>query len=117
MKKIEAIIRTSKFDDVKEALENVGIDFLSYWKIHGIGRAREQRAFRGVVYNNSSIERTMMLIIVRNKNVDKTVKAIIDAAKTGKIGDGKIFVSDIDEAYRIRTGEVGDEALFLKEEE
>lgn len=117
MKKIEAIIRTSKFDAVKEALESVGIDFFSYWEIHGIGKSRERRAFRGVVYDNSSIERTMMSIIVRDKNVDKTVRAIIVAGRTGKIGDGKIFVSDIDEAYRIRTGEVGDEALFLKDEE
>ncbi|GET31032.1 P-II family nitrogen regulator [Prolixibacter sp. SD074] len=114
MKKIEAIIRKTKFDEVKEALNEVGIDFFSYWDVRGIGQARQERVYRGVVYDTSSIERTKLSIIVRNKNVDKTIKAILATAQTGEIGDGKIFVVDIQQAYRIRTGESGDEALFIK---
>lgn len=114
MKKIEAIIRKTKFDEVKEALKEVGIDFFSYWDVRGIGQARQERVYRGVVYDTSSIERTKFSIIVRDKNVDKTVKAILETAQTGEIGDGKIFVVDIQQAYRIRTGETGDEALFIK---
>jgi nitrogen regulatory protein P-II 1 len=114
MKKIEAIIRKTKFDEVKEALNEVGIDFFSYWDVRGIGQARQERVYRGVVYDTSSIERTKLSIIVRDKNVDKTVKAILDTARTGEIGDGKIFVVDIQQSYRIRTGESGDEALFIK---
>lgn len=114
MKKIEAIIRKTKFDEVKEALKEVGIDFFSYWDVRGIGQARQERVYRGVVYDTSSIERTKLSIIVRDKNVDKTVKAILDTARTGEIGDGKIFVVDIQQSYRIRTGESGDEALFIK---
>jgi nitrogen regulatory protein P-II 1 len=114
MKKIEAIIRKTKFDEVKEALNEVGIDFFSYWDVRGIGQARQERVYRGVVYDTSSIERTKLSIIVRDKNVDKTVKAILETAQTGEIGDGKIFVVDIQQSYRIRTGESGDEALFIK---
>ena len=117
MKKIEAIIRTSKFEEVKEALVEVGIDFFSYWAIRGVGKMRQERAYHGIVYDTSIINRTKLSIIVRDKNVDKTVRAIIMAARTGEIGDGKIFVTDIAEAYRIRTGEDGDDALFLKDEE
>jgi nitrogen regulatory protein P-II 1 len=114
MKKIEAIIRKTKFDEVKEALKDVGIDFFSYWDVRGIGQDRQERVYRGVVYDTSSIERAKLSIIVRDKNLDKTVKAILDTARTGEIGDGKIFVVDIQQSYRIRTGESGDEALFIK---
>ncbi|GET19855.1 P-II family nitrogen regulator [Prolixibacter denitrificans] len=114
MKKIEAIIRKTKFDEVTEALKEVGIDFFSYWDVRGIGQARQERVYRGVVYDTSSIERTKLSIIVRDKNLDKTIKAILETARTGEIGDGKIFVVDIQQSYRIRTGESGDEALFIK---
>jgi nitrogen regulatory protein P-II 1 len=114
MKKIEAIIRKTKFDEVKEALKEVGIDFFSYWDVRGIGQDRQERVYRGVVYDTSSIERTKLSIIVRDKNLDKTVKTILDTARTGEIGDGKIFVVDIQQSYRIRTGESGDDALFIK---
>ncbi len=117
MKKIEAIIRKTKFDEVKEALSEVGIGFFSYWDVRGIGKAREERAFRGIVYDTSSIERVKLSIVVRDKNLDKTIKAIIDSAKTGAIGDGKIFVINIEESYRIRTNETGDDSLFIKGEE
>ncbi len=117
MKKVEAIIRTTKFDDVKEALYDAGIEFFSFWDVRGVGQAREERVYRGVVYDTSSIERTKLSIIVRDKNVEKTVNAILESAKTGEIGDGKIFILPIEESYRIRTGEKGDESLYLKGKE
>ncbi len=117
MKKIEAIIRKTKFDDVKEALSIAGIEFFSFWDVRGVGQTREERMYRGVVYDTSTIERTILSIIVRDKNVDKTVKAIMKSGRTGEIGDGKVFVSTIDESYRIRTGESGDESLFIKGKE
>jgi len=117
MKKIEAVIRKTKFEEVKEALNEVGIEFFSFWDARGTGQTREGRMYRGVVYDTSIIERTLLSIIVRDKNVEKTVLAIMKAARTGEIGDGKIFVSSIDESYRIRTGEFGDESLFIKGKE
>jgi nitrogen regulatory protein P-II 1 len=117
MKKIEAIIRKTKFDEVKEALTEAGIEFFSFWDVRGIGQTREGRVYRGVVYDTSTIERTILSIIVRDKNVEKTVLAIMKSARTGEIGDGKVFVSTIDESYRIRTGEFGDESLFIKGKE
>jgi nitrogen regulatory protein P-II 1 len=117
MKKIEAIIRKSKFDEVKEALSEAGIEFFSFWDVRGVGQAREGRMYRGVIYDTSSIERTKLEIIVRDKNVSKTVAAIQASARTGEIGDGKIFILDIEESYRIRTGESGDESLYIKGKE
>jgi nitrogen regulatory protein P-II 1 len=115
MKKIEAIIRKSKFDEVKETLHETGIDFFSFWEVTGVGKARESRVYRGIAYDTSTIERVMLSIIVRDINLERTVKAIIKASKTGEVGDGKIFVSNIEESYRIRTGEQGDESLYIKE--
>jgi nitrogen regulatory protein P-II 1 len=117
MKKIEAIIRKTKFEDVKDALYEAGIEFFSFWDVRGVGQAREGRVYRGIVYDTSSIERTKLSIIVRDKNVEKTVKAILSSAKTGQIGDGKIFIIPIEESYRIRTGEKGDESLYIKGKE
>ena len=117
MKKIEAIIRKTKFEEVKEALYEAGIEFFSFWDVRGIGKAREGRVYRGVVYDTSTIERTKLEIIVRDKNVDKTISAILSAARTGEIGDGKIFILPIEESYRIRTGEEGDESLYIKGKE
>jgi len=117
MKKIEAIIRKSKFDEVKEALHEAGIEFFSFWDVRGVGQDREGRMYRGVIYDTSSIERTKLEIIVRDKNVGKTVQAILSSARTGEIGDGKVFILPIEESYRIRTGESGDESLFIKGKE
>lgn len=117
MKKIEAIIRKIKFEEVKIALHEVGIEFFSFWDVRGVGQSREERVYRGVVYDTSTIERTILSIIVRDKNVRKTIDAIMEAARTGEIGDGKIFVSTIEQSYRIRTGETGDESLFIKGQE
>ncbi len=117
MKKVEAVIRKTKFEEVKNALSEAGIEFFSFWDVRGVGQAREGRMYRGVIYDTSSIERTKLSIIVRDKNVDKTVKAVLSSARTGETGDGKIFVIPIEESYRIRTGEKGDEALFIKGKE
>lgn len=116
MKKIEAIIRKSKFEDVKKALYEAGIDWFSYWDITGLGKSTEDQVVRGQVFQSSYIQRRMLSIVVRDINADVTVQAIMRAARTGDTGDGKIFVSDILETYRIRTGETGPEALFNKDE-
>ena len=114
MKKIEAIIRKTKFEDVKDALLEADIEWFSYYDVRGIGKARQGRIYRGVVYDTSSIERILVSIVVREKNVEKTV---IKAAHTGEIGDGRIFVIPIEDAVRIRTGERGDIALYNAEQE
>lgn len=117
MRKIEAIIRKTRFEDVKEALLAADIEWFSYYDVRGVGKARQGRIYRGVVYDTSSIERILVSIVVRDVNVDKTVQAVIKAARTGEIGDGRIFVIPIEEAYRIRTGDHGDYALYDKTEE
>lgn len=117
MKKIEAIIRKSKFEEVKDALYEAGIEFFSFWDVRGVGQAREGRVYRGIVYDTSTIERTKLSIIVRDKNVEKSVQAILSSARTGEIGDGKVFIIPIEESYRIRTGEQGDESLYIKGKE
>lgn len=117
MRKIEAIIRKTKFDEVREALLGADIEWFSYYDVRGVGKARQGRIYRGVVYDTSSIERILVSIVVRDKNVEKTVQAIIGAARTGEIGDGRIFVIPVENVYRIRTGDEGDAALFNKEDE
>ena len=117
MKKVEAVIRKTKFEEVKDALYEAGIEFFSFWDVRGVGQAREGRVYRGIVYDTSTIERIKLSIIVRDKNVDKTVQAILGAARTGEIGDGKVFILPIEESYRIRTGEAGDESLYIKGKE
>jgi nitrogen regulatory protein P-II 1 len=117
MKKIEAIIRKTRYEDVKDALHEVGIDFFSYWDVRGVGRARQSRVYRGVAYDTGTIERTMMSIIVRDVNLEKTISAIMKSASTGAVGDGKIFVSDVIDSYRIRTGEQGDKTLYIDKDD
>lgn len=117
MKKIEAIIRKTKFEEVKEALLEADIEWFSYYDVRGVGKARQGRIYRGVVYDTSVIERTLVSIIVRDKNVEKTINAIENAARTGEIGDGRIFVINVEDAIRIRTGERGDIALYNAEHE
>ncbi|MDR2841055.1 MAG: P-II family nitrogen regulator [Paludibacter sp.] len=112
MKKIEAVIRKSKFEDVKQALDEVGIEWFSYWDITGLGKSTEEQVVRGQVFRSGYIQRRMISIILRDVNLEKTVKAILESARTGETGDGKIFVYDIEETYRIRTGESGPSALY-----
>lgn len=111
MKKIEAIIRKSKYSDVKEALHKVGVNFFSYWDATGRGNEKEGHVYRGVTYSTSDIQRRYLSIVVNDEFEEITIKAILKAAATGHVGDGKIFVSDIKECYRIRTGEKGGQTL------
>jgi len=115
MKKIEAIVRKTKFEEVKETLHENGIEFFSFWEARGVGMARESRVYRGVAYDTSTIERLYISIVVRDVNLDRTIQALLKSAATGEIGDGKIFISNIDESIRIRTGERGDESLYIKD--
>lgn len=116
MKKIEAIIRTSKFEEVRDALGKIDIDFFSFWDATGVGNEKKdlQRTYRGEHGSTALIPRRLLTIVVRDQNVKKTVDCLLDVAYTGEIGDGKIFVSSIDESWRIRTRQTGDESLYDK---
>ena len=111
MKKIEAIIRKSKFDDVKQALHQIEVNFFSYWDVTGVGNEKEGHVYRGVSYSTSDIQRRFLSIVVSDPFLERTVAAILKTAYTGVTGDGKIFVSDVEEAYRIRTKETGADSL------
>lgn len=115
MKKIEAIIRKSKFEEVKEALYAADIEWFSYMNVRGVGKTRQERIYRGVIYDTSYIERIMLSIVVRDVNLEKTVHAILSAANTGEIGDGRIFITPVDEVYSIRTGLKGETTLYNAE--
>ncbi|MDR2627965.1 MAG: P-II family nitrogen regulator [Dysgonamonadaceae bacterium] len=117
MKKIEAIIRKVKFDEVKEALIEADIEWFSYSEVRGVGKDRQERIYRGIIYDTSSIERIAISIIVRDKNVEKAVNAIKDSAYTGEIGDGRIFIFPAEDAISIRTGKRGDDTLFISDTE
>ncbi|MCM4165765.1 MULTISPECIES: P-II family nitrogen regulator [unclassified Arenibacter] len=107
MKKIEAIIRKSKFDDVKKALHQIEVNFFSYWDVTGVGNEKEGHVYRGISYSTSDIQRRYLSIVVSDEFLERTVNTILETAYSGNVGDGKIFVSDILEAYRIRTKESG----------
>jgi nitrogen regulatory protein P-II 1 len=109
MKKIEAIIRTSKFEEVKARLKELGIDFFSYWEASGIGNEdlRRLHGYRGTV-DTQFIRRIFLSIVLKDKNVPKTIDCIEKAAFTGEVGDGMIFVYNIEESVRISNGARGD---------
>ncbi len=111
MKKVEAIIRTSKFEQVVEALADVGVTFLSFYDVKGHGLEKEYRTYRGTTYDVGYIPRTKLEIIVSEEFAQKTIDTILENAKTDKVGDGKIFVTNLEEVYRIRTGEKGHDAI------
>lgn len=111
LKKVEAIIRKSKFDEVKEALHDIEVNFFSYWDVTGVGNEKEGHVYRGVAYSTSDIQRRYLVILVSDDFKDKTIKTLMKAARTGNVGDGKIFVSEMENAYRIRTGESGSTAI------
>jgi nitrogen regulatory protein P-II 1 len=111
MKKIEAIIRKSKFNEVKEALHEIEVNFFSYWDVTGVGNEKQGHVYRGVSYSTSDIQRRYLSIVVSEPFLEKTVEVLLKSAYTGTVGDGKIFVSSIEEAYRIRTKEKGSESL------
>ena len=111
MKKIEAIIRKSQFDLVKTALHNAEVNFFSYWDVTGVGNEKEGHVYRGISYSTSEIQRRFLSIVVNDDFVKPTVEAIIKSAATDRVGDGKIFITPIEDAYRIRTGENGGDSL------
>lgn len=107
MKQIEAIIRKSKFDEVKKALHGIEVNFFSYWDVTGVGNEKQGHVYRGISYSTADIQRRYLSIVVSDEFLDKTIETILESAYTGNVGDGKIFVSEIKEAYRIRTKESG----------
>ena len=112
MKKIEAVIRPFKLDEVKEALQEIGIQGLSVIEAKGFGRQKgHTELYRGAEYVVDFLPKVKIEVVIDDGMLDQAVDAIIAAAKTGKIGDGKIFVSTVDQAIRIRTGEEGSDAL------
>lgn len=112
MKKIEAIIKPFKLDEVKEALQEIGIQGLSVIEAKGFGRQKgHTELYRGAEYVVDFLPKVKIEVVLSADMVDAAIEAIIAAAKTGKIGDGKIFVSEVQQAIRIRTGESGAEAL------
>ena len=110
MKKIEAIIRKTKFEEVKAALLSSDIDWFEYHDVHGIGQSRQERIYRGVQYSTDVIERVAITIVCRDIFLTP-VNVILKVAHTGEIGDGRIFVSDVIDTWSIRTGENGDTVL------
>ena len=111
MKKIEAIIRKSKFKEVKEALHAVEVNFFSYWDVTGVGNEKQGHVYRGISYSTAEIQRRYLSIVVNDDFVQPTIDAIIESAATDQVGDGKIFVLPVEDAYRIRTGERGGTSL------
>lgn len=112
MKKVEAIIRKSKFDDVTEALEKTGINFFTFLEVNGHGKQKgDEITYRGSHYDSGHIPRLKLEIVVPNERVDQVISTISENAKTGRIGDGKIIVTPVDQFIRVRTGETGDDAL------
>lgn len=112
MKKVEAIIRTLKYEDVVEALEEIGIRFFSYSEVKGHGMEKsDEIKYRGSRYDAGYLPRTKLSIVVKDSDVDKVTSTIIKHAQTGKIGDGKIIITNVEQFLRIRTGESSEDAL------
>ncbi len=112
MKKIEAIIKPFKLDEVKEALQEVGVHGITVTEAKGFGRQKgHTELYRGAEYIVDFLPKVKVEVVIYEDLVDQAVEAIQNAAQTGRIGDGKIFISTIDEAIRIRTGETGREAI------
>ncbi|MGH7381559.1 MAG: P-II family nitrogen regulator [Candidatus Methylomirabilales bacterium] len=112
MKKIEFIIRPHKLDDVKDALTKMGIQGMTVTEVRGFGRQRGRtELYRGAEYTISFLPKVKIEVLVSDKMADEAIKVAMEAARTGKIGDGKISVYDLDQVIRIRTGEIGEAAL------
>ena len=112
MKKIEAIIKPFKLEEVKEALGSIGVQGLTVTEVKGFGRQRgHTELYRGAEYIVDFLPKVKIEIVISDDDVDRAMGAIMNAAKTGRIGDGKIFVFDLNQAIRIRTGETGDQAV------
>ena len=112
MKKVEAIIKPFKLEDVKEALSEAGITGMTVSEVKGYGRQQgHSELYRGAEYVVDFLPKVKIEVVVKDEDADMVVEKVAEAAKTGKIGDGKIFVSDIEKVVRIRTGETDEEAL------
>jgi len=112
MKKIEAIIRSSKIEDVTEGLENIGVKFFTFLEVKGHGMEKPNEiTYRGVPYDSGYIPRTKIELVVPDDLMQSATKVISESARTGKIGDGKIIVTNVDAFLRVRTGEEGHNAL------
>jgi nitrogen regulatory protein P-II 1 len=112
MKKVEAIIKPFKLDEVKESLSEIGVHGMTVTEVKGFGRTGgKKEVYRGSAYVVDFVPKVKLEIIVPEESVRQVVNAITEAAKTGRIGDGKIFVSSVDEVIRIRTGESGEDAI------
>jgi nitrogen regulatory protein P-II 1 len=112
MKKIEAMIKPFKLDEVKEALQEVGLQGITVTEVRGFGRQKgHTELYRGAEYVVDFLPKVKLEIVVQDHLVERTVEAIVEAARTGRIGDGKIFISPVEDAIRIRTGERGDAAI------
>ena len=112
MKKIEAIIKPFKLDEVKEALQDIGVQGLSVVEVKGFGRQKgHTELYRGAEYVVDFLPKVKIEVVLADDMLDSAIEAIYTAAKTDKIGDGKIFVSTVEQAIRIRTGETGDDAI------
>ncbi|MDT8345022.1 MAG: P-II family nitrogen regulator [Thermohalobaculum sp.] len=112
MKKVEAVIKPFKLDEVKEALQEIGIQGLSVLEAKGFGRQKgHTELYRGAEYVVDFLPKVKIEVVVGDEMLDATIEAIVAAARTGKIGDGKIFVSNVEQVVRIRTGEEGTDAL------
>src|SRR5262245_51613107 len=112
MKKIEAIIKPFKLEDVKEALAGVGVEGMTVSEVKGFGRQKgHTEIYRGSEYTVDFLPKIKIEVVLSEPQVAAAIEAVVKAAKTGKIGDGKVFISSVEEAIRIRTGEKGDEAV------
>lgn len=112
MKKIEAIVKPFKLEEVKEALAGIGIQGMTITEVKGFGRQKGHKEhYRGAEYVVEFLPKVKIEVVIADDKIEDAVKAIVDAASTGRIGDGKIFVSPMDDAVRIRTGESGDVAI------
>ena len=112
MKKIEAIIKPFKLDDVREALSEIGITGMTVTEVKGFGRQKgHTELYRGAEYVVDFLPKVKIEVVVKNDDVERCIEAIVKAAKTGKIGDGKIFVTSVEQVVRIRTGETDEAAI------
>lgn len=112
MKLITAIVKPFKLDDVRDSLKGMGVEGMTITEVQGFGRQRGQtEVYRGAEYTVNFVPKARVEVLVANDQADRIVEAIVDAARTGKIGDGKIWVTDVDGVVRIRTGEKGADAL------
>ena len=112
MKKIEAYIKPFKIDEVKEALMEIGVGGMTVTEVKGFGRQKgHTELYRGSEYKVDFLPKVKIEVVIKNEDVERVVDAVVKAARTGQIGDGKIFVQDVEDAVRIRTGESGEEVL------